>query len=461
MTEDFDLIGKPFALTLAVLGLPEHVLVKVRRPIVNRVMEPTSLARTGDADDIFTGSEDAVKSDMVSWSHVLGERASATAKALFPGASPVLPRRVSFDSRLPLWYRRLKGNGGDDQLEKATDGAVGPCLEMAAVQVHEGVNATTVRVIEDPSRDSHGTGVVGRCWEDGCINKDTKPFEDIYQNSPRTNLRAGDILVIACDQEAMMRLHDSAVSRRKRGLNILGINALALPRHGTVFSKLVLSRSSKFLGRVARLDNAYFGAAYGCIVVSFRLKGSTGAGVDLIGGAGGGSAGGYNSQAAGACSSPSRSLYAAKGLGVESEVLLLDGDGARNGVDSPFVSHSPTPLLSSLPPGGGACASRQRTGEAFEPGDIVMVLAKESFSTKASSTRAEFLRSERIGSLPESTGWFHFLPLLVFAAMLVWVLVTDVGMVRPSRGRSAVPSSDRCGYMHSSSRLRVHTEPST
>ncbi|CAN0411378.1 unnamed protein product, partial [Hapterophycus canaliculatus] len=74
---------------------------------------------------------------------------------------------------------------------------------------------------------------------------------------------------------------------------------------------------------------------------------------------------------------------------------------------------------------------RRRRGEAFQPGDVVMVLATERFSEWCeSSTPGEFLRKKLIGRLPEPTGWFHFFPLTVFALMLAWVLLGGVDMIR-------------------------------
>ncbi|CAN0533155.1 unnamed protein product, partial [Ectocarpus sp. 8 AP-2014] len=83
---------------------------------------------------------------------------------------------------------------------------------------------------------------------------------------------------------------------------------------------------------------------------------------------------------------------------------------------------------------------RRRRGEAFEAGDVVVVLATEQFSRRFSPTSAggEFLRNRPIGRVPEPTGWFHYFPLVIFALMLLWVLLGGVDMIRAVFAASAV-----------------------
>ncbi|CAN0304878.1 unnamed protein product, partial [Hapterophycus canaliculatus] len=117
----------------------------------------------------------------------------------------------------------------------------------------------------------------------GGIVRNREGFDEVHDVSPDALVRAGDVLVLSCDRNAMVCAQVSLLNGRKEGLRVLGVSTLGLPRPGSAFFELVLSRTSQFLGRTACLENDAFAARYGCSVVAFRLKGSTGGGVDLIG----------------------------------------------------------------------------------------------------------------------------------------------------------------------------------
>lgn len=81
-------------------------------------------------------------------------------------------------------------------------------------------------------------------------------------------------------------------------------------------------------------------------------------------------------------------------------------------------------------PGRGPVGSgKKERREGFAAGDVVLVLAKEDFLAQFSGSR-EFLAKTRVGCLPEPTTWFHVCPLVIFAATLAWVFLSEVDMVR-------------------------------
>lgn len=491
VSEKFELIGQPFALVLATLGLPMNTLVKVRRRCHPRGVtpqggkpltpmghsDPGGLDSSGDGDSVAAnrlsdeGDED---SNGLSWACRIGTGVAALAgrPAIGGGGGVGL---VALRRR-PLWYQRLEDGDSREQspVFEETEEA---CIEMptkhtgrvadAAVADGGGAPAT-----EGASRA--GSGGAALNFSGGVIG-----FEDICDVSPKDYVRPGDVLVLSCDRETMVRAIGSAVSRRGGGLKVLGVSAAKLPRHGTVLLELVLSRSShNFLGRTARLDNAYFAAMYGCVIVAFRLKGSAGydgssesssGGCDSSGGGGdgdgrhcidSGSGVDFNRPNVGigrtgykATANADPAATATSGLKGVDDAFVTSRNGSPTSVRSPlrFSAVTSSTSMASVSPalaspaltGGDSpfvepesgpseeekAVTRRRKGEALASGDVVVVLAPEGFLEEASSKR-EFLREGRVGRLPEPTGWFHYCPLLIFAAMLAWVLAVGVDMVR-------------------------------
>lgn len=454
ITRDFELVGQPFALVLATLGLPEDTLVKVRRRCSegNQEDKPFALsgaslpaAYGGGRVDVPDQGDD--KSSGLSWADRIGGGAaavvaSATAAA-GAGSSRGVDGIIPFALRRRPPYHRLGTNAGGERPDKLSEAAV-PCIEMATIKTSEITDVTAGKEAPTLSKSTRSNG-----------REDSHPLGDVYNVAPKATVRAGDILVLSCDGDAMVRFQGSVGSRRRKGLKVLGISTLKLARHGTVFLKLVLSRSSEFLGRTARAENPFFSARYGCSVVAFRLKGGTGGGVDLIG-----------SNPETPIRTSSDDLRCPTDLASETaclptcgrdnnvatptnfvdgvdEALIVSKNDPPKPVRSPLHSALPTPLLSSpgdggsptvgaSPPREAALPPRRRRREGFEAGDVVMVLTNEGFLEQTSSKR-EFLSMERVGRLPEPIGWFHFGPLVIFAAMLAWVLVGDVGMVGGAR----------------------------
>lgn len=450
VTGSFELVGQPFVLLLARLGLPVDTLVKVRRRSHpdDRSGKAVPLRRTGvdscgtDSSHTAGAVDEDEESNRIGWASRVAGTAAAGGDSRKSGMGPFALRR-----RSP--YVRLETGASDGDRSTRGSDAAAPCIEMAKIQTsgvggkagddaasYAGGGATEEKV--DTSNNSNSSS-----------GKDADKFEDIYGVSTHSTIQSGDVLVLSCARDAMVRFQGSLMSHRKRGLKVLGVSTLILPRHGTVLFELVLSRQSGFLGRTAGPDNAFFAEYYGCSVVAVRLKGGTESGggvVDVDRGsrfvvdAEGVAALGTPTACAAPKGGNSVSTAAVGGMG---EAVLVNTEDAATVADSPLLSTTPTPLLSS--PAGGEARStgegalppvpafgsrrRRRRGAGFAAGDTVIVVAMEGFLEKASSTR-EFLSKERLGRLPEPTGWFHVFPLMIFAAMLAWVLFVGVDMVR-------------------------------
>lgn len=495
VTGSSELVDKPFGPTLALLGLPADTLVKVRRRRSNPAVRsplPQSRSRldggglplavgvtTGIAGknglDLHEGDEE---SNGVGWGVIRTGGGSSSASMVTTSVAEGSPSIISgggINSLSPALrhrslYQRLATNGGAKMPAKKRlrdAAAAAPCIEMPSMRSTEGE-------IDHHCTDSRARGypvgasseifscaaVVGAAAEDH-----GGWFEDVHDVSPEDKVRGGDVLVLSCDQESMVRVQGSIVSHRRRGVNILGVSTHKLEAPGTVFLELVLSRFSDFLGRVARLDHEFFASRYGCSVVGFRLKGSTG-------GSGGGGRGSdvigcwaakqTNSNKKG-CSIYKGDLKAARippgrkscdgapnaaDGGVQDASLTMNGgesDFSTTVTGSPLDSTAPTPLMASptqqRDEGSSSCngspvvrgvglpvSETFQRGEGFAPGDTVLVLATEDLFDKMACV-GEFLIKKRVGCLPEPVGWFQCFPLLIFAAMIAWVVLLDVSMV--------------------------------
>lgn len=496
VTGDFKLVDQPVALVLATLGLPYSTLVKVRR----RCSPGDAGARTGvfkaaDGKGVGGGSGGGSGDGSETCSLAPGDEESSWAGGIGGGpAGRARSKRVG-GGRGPFALRRrtyqlLENDDGEERAVR-TPVAVGPRIEMATLRA-EGATGT--------AREGGGKPATARAG--GAQSLATVEVEDLYDVSPDARVRAGDVLVLSAARDSLVYASGSVFGGARDGLRVLGVSTLGVgvgppppPRRGRVFFELVLSRSSRFLGRTARLDNGFFAARYGCSVVAFRLKGCAGGGVDLVGsgagssgcgGGGDGGAGGEPSAGGDGCEdseesngsllktvdaagSPNPSVVAAAATATvgavaedrAGEVFSLSGDGSLGAVGtgaSPRYSPAPTPSLSSFAGNDGNGSSptmvpvslpgepvlepkqqqfhwRRRRGEAFEAGDVVMVLATEQFAERNSSAAKEFLRKELVGRLPEPTGWSHVVPLAIFALMLLWVLLEGVEMVSGNGGR--------------------------
>lgn len=517
VTQDSELVDQPFALVLASLGLPLETLVKVRRQRLlgddadadSRAPSSTDVSGSvytsgGSRDDgdagsgrtgngvcpLAAGDEEPNGS---SWTgRVIGSvRGGATSSRPRGGGGGGRGSRSPFAALRRRKSYQLLENEDDEERPGKSNSSAGAGIEMAPLR------AADAMWEEEGSPTAKIAG--GATTGDGIRHRGS--FDEMHDVCPDAIVRGGDVLVLSCDRNAMVCAQGSLLSGRKGGLRVLGVSTLRLPRPGSAFFELVLSRTSHFLGRTARLDNGALAARYGCSVVAFRLKGSTGGGVDLIGrsstGSDRGEDGGGNEEEEGAVSPGGRGskestresltgvpepsmargdptfLEAVASPGAVTaiaddevgEAFFMGGDGSPmvdDGSRSPLAPTAPTPLVSS-PEGpsptmsarrrisgerkhaswrqdraGGANVGakrrrRRRRGEAFQPGDVVVVLATERFSEWCeSSAPGEFLRKKLIGRLPEPTGWFHFFPLTIFALMLAWVLLGGVDMVRAS-----------------------------
>lgn len=477
VTGDFELVDEPVALVLATLGLPYRTLVKVRRRCSpgEAGARPLELSEMGvskvaDGKGVVGGDGNETRSlapgdEESSWAGRIGGGAagSSLSKRGGGGRGPFALRRRT--------YQLLENEDGDERSSVRTPVAVGPRIEMATLRA-EGVNGTAWQ----------GRGKPAEARAGGAQSLAT--VEDLHDVSPDARVRAGDVLVLSAAPDSMVYASGSVFGGAREGLRVLGVSTLGVglpPRQGRVFFELVLSRSSGFLGRTARLDNDFFAARYGCSVVAFRLKGCAGGGVDLVGsgagssgyGGGGGAGGGPPAGGEGCrdreessdtllktTDSPNPSAAGATTVGAVAddlvgEVFSLSGDDSLAAVGtsaSPRYSTAPTPSLSSfagddgngsdptmvpvslpgepgLEPKQRQFHGRRRRGEAFEAGDVVMVLATGQFAERHSAAAGEFLRKKLVGRLPEPTGWSHGVPLAIFALMLLWVLLEGVEMV--------------------------------
>lgn len=450
VTGSFELVGQPFALLLARLGLPMDTLVKVRRRSHPDGLsgKPFPLGRTGvdscgtDSSHTAGAVDEDEESNRIGWASRVAGTAAAGGDSRVSGMGPFALRR-----RSP--YVRLEAGASDGDRPTRGSDAAAPCIEMAKIQT-SGVGG---KAGDDAASCAGGGATEEKVDNSNNSNsssgKDADDFEDIYGVSTHSTIQSGDVLVLSCARDAMVHFQGSLMSQRRRGLKVLGVSTLILPRHGTVLFELVLSRQSGFLGRTAGLDNAFFAEYYGCSVVAVRLKGGTETrdgvvdvdeGSRFVVDAEGVAALGTPMACAAPKGGNSGATAAVGGIG---EAVLVDAEDAATVADSPLLSTTPTPLLSS-PVGGGARSTgegelqpmpafgsrrRRRRGAGFAAGDTVIVVAMEGFLEKASST-GEFLSKERLGRLPEPTGWFHVFPLMIFAAMLAWVLFVRVDMVR-------------------------------
>eukprot|EP00752_Nemacystus_decipiens_P012017 g10652.t1 len=465
--EGFELIGQPFALAVATLGLPSETLVTVRRRHSKSpqdaagglmVVQPSetgvsngAFCRDGNGGGGGGGSGSGTnetcplglgdeESNGPGWGMrpTAGIVGSSSLARLGGSGSPFALRRRT--------YHLLENEDGEGRAEQNAGFLKGPSIEM-----------TTLRE-EQTAKPA---------WEEGLPRKKMDGGEryarvvggvdDMLPDAPF--VRAGDVLVLSAARDAMVYAQGSLFSRGREGLRVLGVSTLRPPQPRSVFLELVLSRSSQFLGRTARLDNDFFAARYGCSVVGFRLKGGTGGAVKV---ATGGAVDGITDGGTGlvgavaACESPEGPTSAAgaavgTAAGNPGGGLFFMGEGGSRDVDGGEVSleaTAPMPLLSSFVGDGSSTAApvpprpegpgldsqqgrwrrRRIRGEAFEAGDVVIVLTTERFSERHSST--EFLRKKIVGRLPEARGWFQCVPLAVFALMLMWVLLGEVEMIR-------------------------------
>lgn len=485
VSEDFELVGQPFALVVATLGLPSDTLVKVRRRhspedagVGKRVQQLDMDASNGaffsnggsggggggsnETCALDSGDEESNGS---SWAgrHDGGKVGSSLARLGGSGSPFALRRRT---------YQLLENQDGEERPVRNA-GFKGPGIEMTTTALRPQKVAKAAWEGDLPTKTNGGAQYQYAGNVDG-----------VHDVSPDACVHAGDVLVLSAARDAMVYAQGSVFSGRREGLKVLGVSTVKLPQPqpGSVFFELVLSRSSQFLGRTARADNEFFAARYGCSVVAFRLKGvttgTTGGSVGVIdssnsnsirrsnGGADAGgtvettSSGGGLLSTIAACGSPQAAAVGTAADNLGGELFFMGGDDSPvvDGGEKPLDATAPTPLLSSFVGDDSPTAvpvsprpaepglesnrrrrRRRRRGEAFEAGDVVMVLATERFSERHPS--AEFLRVKLVGRLPEATGWFHCFPLAVFALMLMWVLLGGVEMVRrrtPSRVVRAV-----------------------
>ncbi|CBN75621.1 sodium/sulfate symporter [Ectocarpus siliculosus] len=456
--EDFKLVDQPFSLVLASLGLPMDTLVKK--------------GVFGSGSGVGSGAE-AGGEEQPGWA---GRIAASSSRHAGGGRKPFALRRRA------TAYQPLENEDGAVQTQGSDAGA--PCIEMATLR-------TAGAAVGGP-----GTAPPQSVGAFAAVDGATTTH-DLHDVAPDACVRAGDVLVLSCGRSAMVDAQGSWFSAREPGLGVLGLSTLRPPpRTGSAFFELVLSRTSRFLGRTARSDGGFFSARYGCSVVAFRLKGSTGGGVDLLGrsAAGecdrGGNGGRHDAvdtgdsgettclgaeqpgqtsgdglfETSGACGSP-QSFAGAEAffIGGPGDSPTVRGDRSSPGStalspsvgdESPARLSEPeisgpvaTPCQQQPTKGAGLDAKSQRRrqwgrrrGEAFEAGDVVVVLATEQFSRRFSSTSAggEFLRNRPIGRVPEPTGWFHYFPLVIFTLMLLWVLLGGVDMIRAVFAASAV-----------------------
>lgn len=268
----------------------------------------------------------------------------------------------------------------------------------------------------------------------------------------------------------MVEFQAVMVSQGLKGLRFLDVSALELPGHGTEFFEVVLSAHNHFVGRTADRDNSEFSKRYdGCSVVAVRHRGK----VDATNPAADSASASVSrhalsmsrrSAAGSVYSKPASSMHS--NLGVTRIPEHISDDNMEGGVLSPLPcfepssgrersssgstetvassarSDTPPPVANTrprvplyIPPPMAIPPREEEEGEVedvtespFKAGDTVLVLAKDNFMEKHGSTK-DFLLVTKVGSVPKPVRSYDYLPLLVFLAMLVWVLL-GADMVR-------------------------------
>lgn len=277
----------------------------------------------------------------------------------------------------------------------------------------------------------------------------------------------------------MVEFQAIMVSLGLKGLHVLDVSADNLLSNGTDFFEVVLSDHNHFVGRTAGRDNSAFSEYYdGCSVVAVRRRGQSGA----INPAAMSAAHSVTRQAvtmsrranASAASSirPPRVMDFPESImedgrassetslspngrektppGLTTSRLSQSQDGSvssatatpdrapivspaeKTGPSEPYVLHIPPPRATPIDEEEEAEDGPDATERPFRAGDVVLILARADFMEKH-RTSSDFLLVTKVGCVPKPVRYFDYLPLFVFVAMLVWVLL-GADMVSKSTG---------------------------
>lgn len=445
---DFPYIGEPVGLVLSRLGLPLDTIIKIRRKIPTGVLRQLSLSQGGLQSMSAASTSGRVEMN----------QSTFRAEAMY-----------SYRNRAEsLWGTREEVDAS--QLSQPTGG-----IDQEVPRKRWVSDADASNLVGAANSEETKNGEPSRA-------KVTDTYTDIYPVTAAEPIQAGDVLFLSCAQTTMIDFQAITVSQKLKGLKFLDVSALDLPGHGTEFFEVVLSDHNQFVGRSPGLHNSEFASYYGCSVVAVRRRGdpeATSVAAPAIGRS-------NSFGLVGASASVSRSGDAAEarleegmGAGAALEIKhipivpatpLTPSNTSQSGRRAVSASNSRTsiPISTANPaPHGGesprsnvsvVAAKRPRspvrswrkdrvksagteearaievTQQAFKAGDVILVLAKEEFMEKFSSTKDFFLLS-KVGSVPKPVRAFDYLPLVAFLAMLIVVLL-DIDMVRAACRRS-------------------------
>lgn len=270
---------------------------------------------------------------------------------------------------------------------------------------------------------------------DGCEHS-TKLGEDdidIFPVAPSETLQDGDVLFLSCPRDAMIDFQGSIFSQRTHGLKILGVNALDLPEQGTELFEIVLSEFTHHLensttGGGHRNALARFSVCYGCRVLAVRHASS----IPVVNTLTHQELAGSPELSRGRSATLELALHRNMSSGYSPVVGNSEGSplpigGRMTGRDD----GSPTARI-------GSEANVHEVEVAHEPlsaGDFALVLSDEGFMKRWKDSDDFDLVTE-VGSLPKPVRRYDYLALLVFCAMLGWVIFSRVIMVSDLLRRS-------------------------
>lgn len=261
-------------------------------------------------------------------------------------------------------------------------------------------------------------------------------FDIIDRVGSQMKIKTGDVLVLSCSRELMTKFQGSIVRDVRRGLKVMGVSSRALPRHGTKFFELVLSRRSQFLGMSPareKLTSSASGLDF-CVVAYRSKKRAAGPRLRL-------SHPGGDSPVGDVGSAPPvahHDAHVARAMTTRADTAF-GGDGVISPSKLPLVPDkdytvagwmgAPSPATNDPERCGGAWKGQQPIERTFKAGDTLVVLSKDDLAKRYSPACSEFLAARSVGCLPLAGSCMDHLPVAILLAMLGLVLVSRVSVV--------------------------------
>lgn len=448
ISHEFSFVGKSVALILARLGLPAEALVKIRRTPPARVTttprgpleEPVRYHGGVSGDEELTTS--AMYTSPGSGSKALsaaGGSAGLTSQGESSVAeSPRVRRRLSATAADAAAHS-VPAAGGASPLPSSSSSS-SSTVTLSPLQHQDATRTSSSPRLpsgHDPLSMSQTHGDANsepdaRSWDTGRLDDAVCPV------FPAEAVRPGDILVLRCPRSTMISFLGSVLSEGLRGVDVLGTSAAQRQRTSAtktataVFLELVLSDCNHFVGRrPTGHEAAMLASRYGCRIVAVRHTPTAAAAADSNR----------------SCwkeedeeeqkGSPASTAHAPHRCGVSSPLCPRE-----ERVDSPLRGGKKkrTAGLSAVAQDGGdgrtgvAAVTTPTEGSVgaadrpLAPGDVVLVVAEAGF-LELWKDAPEFDLATRVGTVPTPVVVYDYVSLLVFCAMLGWVLLTSVTMV--------------------------------